>query len=139
MNPQSPETGLNLPAPVAGEQVPASPAQQGPESGLEKGVQSMESSPAAVQPTGPAMTVPPLPMVPAVPQSTPADDVATTSNSSTSVVLDDKDLIEKEWVNKAKAIVERTRDDPHKQSEELSGVKAEYIKTNYGKTLKVNT
>ncbi len=51
---------------------------------------------------------------------------------------DDSDLIEKEWVNKAKQIVERTRSDPHKQSEELTLFKADYLKKRYGKTIKVS-
>lgn len=50
---------------------------------------------------------------------------------------DDSDLIEKEWVNKAKQIVERTRDDPYKQSEELTVVKADYLKKRYNKTIKI--
>jgi hypothetical protein len=47
-------------------------------------------------------------------------------------------LIEKEWVDKAKKIVEHTRDDPYRQSEELTVVKAEYMKKRYDKTVKVN-
>jgi hypothetical protein len=54
-------------------------------------------------------------------------------------VADDVDLIEKEWVDRAKAIVEATQDDPHKQKSEISKVKAEYIQKRFNKTIKVDT
>jgi hypothetical protein len=47
----------------------------------------------------------------------------------------DLDLIEKEWVLKAKQIVEKTADDPFSQQEELSKMKAEYLKKRYKKDL----
>ena len=46
------------------------------------------------------------------------------------------DLIEKEWVSKAKQIVEQTRDDPYKQSEGLTMMKVDYMKKRYNKTIK---
>lgn len=45
----------------------------------------------------------------------------------------DVDLIEKEWVEKAKQIVEHTIDDPYTQQEELGKIKAEYLKKRYNK------
>lgn len=65
-----------------------------------------------------------------------SDDNATTSTTK-QPLLEDSDLIEKEWVNKAKRIVENTRNDPHKQSEELTLMKADYMKQHYGKTIKL--
>jgi Txe/YoeB family toxin of Txe-Axe toxin-antitoxin module len=47
----------------------------------------------------------------------------------------DSDLIEKEWVEKAKQIVERTRDNPYQQQEELSKMKAEYLKKRYNREI----
>lgn len=47
----------------------------------------------------------------------------------------DNDLIEKEWVLKAKQIVEHTAEDPFNQQEELSKMKAEYLKKRYNKNL----
>lgn len=49
----------------------------------------------------------------------------------------DTDLIEKEWVIKAQSIVNKTIDDPYKQSRELTALKAEYIKKRYNKDIKV--
>lgn len=54
------------------------------------------------------------------------------------VSADDVDLIEKEWVEKAKEIVDRTQGDPYAQSKQLSQMKAEYIKKRYNRDLKVS-
>jgi hypothetical protein len=48
---------------------------------------------------------------------------------------EDNDLIEKEWVLKAKQIVEQTAEDPFLQQQELSKIKAEYLKKRYNKVL----
>lgn len=48
---------------------------------------------------------------------------------------EDSDLIEKEWVEKAKAIVEKTRRDPFLQSQELNRFKSEYLQKRYGKNV----
>lgn len=65
-------------------------------------------------------------------------DVPKTTNNSAPKILEDSDLIEKEWVDKAKRIVERNRDDPYKQSEELTEVRADYMKKVYNKTIKID-
>ena len=52
--------------------------------------------------------------------------------------IDDGDLIEKEWVEKAKAIVDRNRYDPYKQNEELTVFKADYMQKRYNKSIKLN-
>lgn len=49
----------------------------------------------------------------------------------------DVDLIEQEWVSRAKRIVEQTREDPHMQNKEMSKFKADYIKKRYNKDIKV--
>ncbi len=53
-------------------------------------------------------------------------------------IADDADLIEKEWVNRAKVIIAKTKDDPHLQNEEISKYKADYIKKRYNKDIKVS-
>ncbi len=53
-------------------------------------------------------------------------------------IAEDVDLIEKEWVAKAKAIVARTAQDPNLQSKELSKYKADYLKTRFNKDLKAS-
>lgn len=88
----------------------------------------------------PAMPLPPiqLPGMAVQPMTTPLqNDVTSTTSSVTSSIIEDSDLIEKEWVNKAKSIVDANREDPYKQSEELTGVKADYMKKRYNKNIKL--
>jgi hypothetical protein len=49
----------------------------------------------------------------------------------------DSDLIEKEWVERAKQIVEHTREDPYEQLRALSHMKADYLKKRYNKDIKI--
>jgi hypothetical protein len=53
------------------------------------------------------------------------------------ITADDIDLIEKQWVSKAKEIVEKTSQDPYLQSKEMNKFKAEYVKKRYNKDVKV--
>jgi hypothetical protein len=78
------------------------------------------------------MTTVPLPLPTVSPQAT-----ATTSQAVGFPVADDKDVIEPEWVHKAKAIVHRTSDDPYKQSEDLTILKADYMQKRYNKIVKL--
>lgn len=137
MNPSTNES-LNLPPPVT-EQQPLPPAGQetsapAPETGSRGAEKAAGTAqPAAAMPAMPSMPIPPLPPAAAAPIG-----VSTTTNSGVPNTADDTDLIEKEWVTKAKQIVERTRDDPHKQSEELTVFKADYLQKRYNKTIKVS-
>ena len=68
-----------------------------------------------------------------------ADDTsAAAAYSSAPVVAYDTDLIEKEWVEKAKEIVARTSHDPHLQNKEMNKFKADYLKKRYNKEIKLN-
>lgn len=51
------------------------------------------------------------------------------------VAAEDSDLIEKEWVIKAKQIVDATRQDPYEQTKQIGKFKAEYMKKRYNKTI----
>ncbi len=59
-------------------------------------------------------------------------------SSSSPLAAEDVDLIEKEWVQKAKEIVAKTANDPHEQNKELDKFKADYIKKRFGKDIKVS-
>ncbi len=131
---------LDLPQPQL------SQAQAGNESGVKRSTAevaqasalekvSVSSTPtiSAGQPTSlpiaPTFTDPvsanPPGQIPLAPQGLPA-------------IADDNDLIEKEWVNKAKEIVARTKLDPHQQNEEFNKVKVDYLKKRYNKELKLS-
>ena len=138
MNPHSSEA----PGPPRMELPPApedssSPAENSPEASPI----SSEKSAAERQTSAPAAAPPPiipLPEPSAGDKNAQQGDVSVTTSNSASAVVDDNDLIEKEWVNKAKQIVERNRDDPYRQSEELTVFKADYMKKHYDKTIKLN-
>jgi hypothetical protein len=42
-------------------------------------------------------------------------------------IASDSDLIEKEWVDKVKQLVESTKNDPHKLAKEINKMKAAYL------------
>lgn len=134
MNPQdNPEHNIELPKPTdgsgSGDVVETAPA-------------------AAEQHFAPSSTPDP-----AVAQSTQDDPIAsavpppTTSSDATAaapvaalntggLAAEDADLIEKEWVARAKEIVAHTHGDPYSQNKEMSKIKADYIKKRYNKDIK---
>jgi hypothetical protein len=66
--------------------------------------------------------------------STVASD---TTQGVVPITADDSDLIEKEWVDKAKSIVQANLENPYEQSRELTNLKAEYMKKRYNKDIRL--
>lgn len=64
-----------------------------------------------------------------------SDDNNTTASDGSPLVANDDDLIEKEWVDKAKRIISDTRDDPYRREEEISRLQVDYLRKRYGKEL----
>ena len=92
-----------------------------------------QTAPAAIQP------LPAIPGLPAaVPVALPTDDIAAPVSPpvTTKLPAADGDRIEKQWIDKAKAIVAQTKDDPYKQKHEVSKIKADYIAKRYNKIVK---
>ncbi len=54
------------------------------------------------------------------------------------LAANDSDRIEKEWVVKAKQIVESTRNDPYMRTKKIGDFRAEYMKKRYNKDIKVS-
>ncbi len=94
------------------------------------------------QTNSPPPTLPPVmaqpPMPPSVPSAPQPAQTAASLAVDDAMAADDIDLIEKEWVYRAKAIVGGTKDDPHKQNKEINKMKVDYIKKRYNKDLKVS-
>jgi hypothetical protein len=61
-----------------------------------------------------------------------------TSTSNNPQIADDNDLIEKEWVAKAKQIIEANKEDPFIQSKEMTEFRADYMQKRYNKTIKAS-
>jgi hypothetical protein len=98
----------------------------------------MPAAPAPVSPTQAAQSVAAADphaggvagLIPGLaPQAAAVDDT---------MQADDGDLIEKAWIDKAKAIVSQTKADPHKQNAEINKVKKDYIQKRYNKNVKLN-
>ena len=139
MNPQSSneQPGFNLPPPHT--ELFASPSAPEGSAGLaETGRNGSEKAPAAGQQVVSAgLPMPPSFATNAVGQGT-GNDVTNTTTTVAAITADDGDLIEKEWVNKAKAIVEKTQNDPYQQSKELNFLRAGYMQKRYSKIIKLS-
>ncbi|MBC7565088.1 hypothetical protein H7100_02595 [Candidatus Saccharibacteria bacterium] len=128
----------NLPVPSGPELPPQAPTNNGeripvlptPEGGLETGLerveQTAEASAAAadaVYQGAPLAT--PVPVL--APPVQPIDDSPT--------VAGDEDVIEKEWVDKAKKIILETKDDPFGRSTRVNELQKDYLRKRYSKEL----
>lgn len=85
----------------------------------------------AVQSAMPTVPVLPEPILP----TTSSDDSATAGDDSAAMLANDDDLIETEWVNRAKKILDETKDDPYKREYEISKLQIEYIRQRYGRII----
>lgn len=79
----------------------------------------------------------------AIPAATTSSGAQAADDNRPQPKTDDKasdgDRIEKEWIDKAKAVISKTQDDPFEQKEAMSQVKADYIKKRFNKTVKTKT
>lgn len=95
-------------------------------------------APVAGPVTGaPVVHKPQLPAPAASPAEPPVQAQPLTDDNP--LTANDDDLIEKEWVAKAKKIVQDTKADPYKQESEVSKLQADYLKKRYGKDIKLNS
>lgn len=78
--------------------------------------------------------MPALP-APVIVQPVAQDDGSAAAVDDSSSLAADEDLIEKEWVDRAKKIINDTRDDPHAREREISILQAEYIRKRYGRII----
>jgi hypothetical protein len=133
MDPQSQNQGsFEAPHASNANRIPAAPT-------AEEHPAAPEKTPAigAPIPTYTAQTQASPPAAAPVFQHSPVPPPAA-SAIATPAVADDLDLIEKEWVEKAKAIVAKTRSDPYNQNKEMNRFKADYMQKRYGKEIKLD-
>ncbi|HET9174503.1 MAG TPA: hypothetical protein VFN56_04470 [Candidatus Saccharimonadales bacterium] len=133
MNPQLDKpANLNLPPPMPEAVVPSHEIAPLTGSGMYEQAPITESLSASYQP-------PALPVI-QTQQASPTAVITSTndvSGTTTPAKADDNDLIEKEWVAKAKEIIDKTREDPFDQNQQISIVKADYMKKRYNKDIKL--
>lgn len=119
--------------PIAPERAPQPmPVEAQPNSTERKEVQQHVPSEPVVVPAVPAQPFLPSPD----PTQAIAQPVQQAPNDNP-LVAGDEDLIEKEWVDKAKRIIQQTRSDPYTQEKEVSKLQADYMKKRYGKDVKL--
>lgn len=111
-------------------QQPVSPERGLLETGAEHTEQASEASAKASDTSGPTIVTP---------VALPTDDPVTGDNSQIVVASPataaDEDLIEKEWVDRAKKIVADTRTDPFQQENAVTELQKDYRKKRYGREL----
>ena len=69
------------------------------------------------------------------PQALGATPALAVTAQTAHLLAEDADLIEKEWILKAKEIVAQTHGDPYRQNKEINKIKADYIKKRYNKDI----
>ncbi|HPF31215.1 MAG TPA: hypothetical protein PLO25_02840 [Candidatus Saccharibacteria bacterium] len=74
-------------------------------------------------------------IVATLPEPVINDENTIIDNDDTPLIANDDDLIEKDWVDKAKKIVAETKEDPYRQEESISKLQVDYIKKRYGRKL----
>lgn len=135
MQPQNNEQHIGLeqlPMPPAlnGERVPVLPAPEaGIETGAERREQTADAQAAAANAAGIATGATPVTVDPIVAAPAPA------GAASPLIASVDEEVIEKEWVDKAKQIVAATADDPHLRSDQVSALQKEYLEKRFNKEL----
>lgn len=95
---------------------------------------SMERSPIEIAPPMPPQAPVQIPSVVMPTPSMPiADDSAT--QSSNPISANDDDVIEKEWVDRAKQVLAQTREDPYQREKAIGELQRDYLMKRYGKQL----
>jgi hypothetical protein len=106
-----------------------------PETGLERGHEQFEQRSEAAPVAVTATPILPPPVIAPLPTPVVSDDSHLTTDDDTPATAADEDLIEKEWVDKAKRIILQTKDDPYRREQEVSKLQADYLRKRYGREL----
>jgi hypothetical protein len=126
--------GENAPSFSGGEQMPRPSVEQTPRT------ETRETLPAPAGGGAPAFVAPQPPVAPAVSvQPISSSTSASQPVGDNPISAADEDLIEKEWVDRAKKIIAHTKNDPYLQEKEVSRLQADYLKKRYGKEIKLPT
>jgi Txe/YoeB family toxin of Txe-Axe toxin-antitoxin module len=126
----APNLGPELSPANYGQNVERAPSSPNPERAIEQNPERFEQRSEAPPATA-------LPILPAPVVTLPADDSATTAAvvDDMPIAANDDDLIEKEWVDKAKKIIIQTKEDPYRREQEVEKLQADYLRKRYGKEL----
>ncbi len=98
------------------------------ETGAERTEQIAENTARASDTAGPAVAAPTT----VISDNPVSDDQTVVVTPATAA---DDDLIEKEWVDRAKKIVSDTKNDPYQQENAVAALQKDYLKKRYGREL----
>jgi len=130
--PMGPEQ-FPMPPSLPGEHIPSLPPL---ESGIEKGAERHEqNAEAGARAADAAAFAAPIAVPPVPPPVVPQDDLAQNAAITSPLIAADEDLIEKEWVDKAKEIILHTKDDPHARTQKVNELQRDYLQKRYGRTV----
>ncbi len=125
---RSPESAPNVSNPELSPELPFNSPERGQTAAPERAPEQAAQAQASLSAQPIPITLPtPVPLQDDATQSVAADDLP--------AVAGDEDLIEKEWVDKAKQIISETRDDPAAREKQVGRLQADYLKKRYGKEL----
>lgn len=131
MNPNSGEQSRN-PFPY---EKPAEGLERQRERGMEQEQPAQESG-QSQQPKAVTTQVQTMPLPLPLTTDQPAPTTPPAADSKTKdLPAQDADVIEKEWVHRAKSIVNQTQDDPYVQKKEINRAGADYLKKRFNKTI----
>ncbi|HET6863921.1 MAG TPA: hypothetical protein VFH37_01850 [Candidatus Saccharimonadales bacterium] len=123
-------------------ELPREQPENAPEQDEARQEQSVERAPARPEKSAQATKQPALPVIPDDIPAADVPDVGATDDTAhptdTHQPIKDSDHIEPEWVDKAKAVIAQTKNDPYQQKNEMSKVKADYIRKRFGKDIKTD-
>ena len=112
------EGGMERPAPA--------PLEQAPTRRHEVQAPPAQAAPPAVAPVGP-MVAPPATQGGASQSLVSGDDLPS--------VASDDDVMEREWVDKAKKIIALTKEDPYERGKAIAELQADYLRKRWGREL----
>jgi hypothetical protein len=113
-----------------GETVEHAPQPSTPESGIENGAERFEQAADSRAAVADATGIP-LIMPEPIAIALPVDDVTTVPINP--IAAGDEDVIEKEWVDRAKKIIAETKDDPYKREQAVTELQTDYLRKRYGR------
>jgi len=116
---------------------PDSAPEQSPDRGKAESLGQPEAAPAAAA----ASSTPVAPVPATASPSAPADNSAQQQQSPGPTVTGpataaDVDVIEKEWVDKAEQVIEKTAGNPRAEEEQVEDLQVDYLKKRYNKDIK---
>lgn len=136
MEPKSPENSAEqLPTPIEFTPISHEVGKNQPESSPEHPANSPERGQELHNATTVATPIQSAQLAVPTVSAPPVDDTTTVVDDDSPATASDEDLIEKEWVDKAKQIISTTKQDPYKQERQVGQLQADYLRKRYGKEL----